>query len=300
MCSDDPTVSRRWRVRNPNSSTVAATWDVYGTDQSGAHQAPPGDSFFFTQTVGGANTTRLFVGGVLQQTKASGGAECSPTDPEPTPEPSPEPTATPEPAPTPPSQGPGQGPGSPIPGLDICWKVTNYNPVDYDQVAYRYIWETERSYVEDMEASSEMIMCHPVNPNPTLRLTQGDTIHAEKTHPLHQCRANAGTIVASVGLFGKNGRSMTTRQWRTFESLDVYLQAKNLQTKETTLLRLADPYLGAIELPAGTYKFSLSARGAKITSRPKNFRMKNLDQDVFLKWAIRGKGAKFKRRGRSR
>jgi hypothetical protein len=79
MCSDEPEVERRWRVRNNTDSDVQYTWVVNGTDQSGGGLAPSGDSFFMTATVGGPNTTiiRWVVDGEQYQTvKASGGAQC--------------------------------------------------------------------------------------------------------------------------------------------------------------------------------------------------------------------------------
>ena len=75
MCSDDPSVSRRWRVRNNTDAPVQYTWEVYGTAQSGAGVAPAGDSFFFTDAIDGANTTKIYWvvdGQTFQKTKASG------------------------------------------------------------------------------------------------------------------------------------------------------------------------------------------------------------------------------------
>jgi hypothetical protein len=83
MCSNDPSVTRRWRVRNLTSNPIPYTWDVYGAGQLGSGLAQPGDSFFETVTVPGTpNTTRIFwvVEGTAYQTvKASGGAQCAPT-----------------------------------------------------------------------------------------------------------------------------------------------------------------------------------------------------------------------------
>ena len=82
MCSNDPTISRRWRVRNNTASPIAFTWDVYGTSQTGAGVAAPGDNFFETVTVPSSpNTTRIFwtVGSEsYNKVKASGGATCEP------------------------------------------------------------------------------------------------------------------------------------------------------------------------------------------------------------------------------
>ncbi|WKN42932.1 T9SS type A sorting domain-containing protein [Tunicatimonas pelagia] len=84
MCSDNPRQQRRWRVRNPNEEDVIYSYVVYGTQQREENLiAPSGDSFFFTTTVGGPNTTKIFwedENGVEQSTvKASGGASCRPT-----------------------------------------------------------------------------------------------------------------------------------------------------------------------------------------------------------------------------
>jgi pimeloyl-ACP methyl ester carboxylesterase len=82
LCSPNPATVRVWRVRNPNSLPVAFTWDVYGTSQTGQGTAPAaqngvaGETTFQTQTVSGANTVRLFVNGVLQDTKASNPNQC--------------------------------------------------------------------------------------------------------------------------------------------------------------------------------------------------------------------------------
>ncbi|TAF66686.1 MAG: DUF11 domain-containing protein [Cytophagales bacterium] len=83
MCSDAPEVSRRWRVRNPNSFPINVDWEVYGANQTGKVVAPPGDSYFFTNTVGTTghpNTTKIYwkdASNTLKSTvKASGGAKC--------------------------------------------------------------------------------------------------------------------------------------------------------------------------------------------------------------------------------
>ena len=83
MCSDDPDITREWRVRNPNNFSVNVRWEVVGTDQSGTITAEPGDSFFTTNTVDGANTTKIYWTDEYEVeqsvVKASGGAQC-PTD----------------------------------------------------------------------------------------------------------------------------------------------------------------------------------------------------------------------------
>jgi hypothetical protein len=61
----------RWRVRNPNSVAINARWDLYNTASAGTIGASPGDTFFETPKTG--TTLRLFVGTILQATKASQG-----------------------------------------------------------------------------------------------------------------------------------------------------------------------------------------------------------------------------------
>lgn len=79
FCTPDMSV-RWWRVSNPNSFDVATTWSVYGTPNSGSHIATPGNSFFTTPNVGGANTTKLFWfdenGTRKDRTKASNNQLC--------------------------------------------------------------------------------------------------------------------------------------------------------------------------------------------------------------------------------
>ncbi len=83
VCSDDPATSRRWRVRNPNDFDVEVRYVVVGAGISGTITATPGDSFFETTTVGGANTTKIFwdnaQGNEVSRTKASGGQACTST-----------------------------------------------------------------------------------------------------------------------------------------------------------------------------------------------------------------------------
>ncbi len=82
MCSDDPETELRWRIRNPNDFDVAVAWQVYGSTQADTVLATPGDSFFFTQTEPGANTTIIRWkdenGQTKQRTKASGKDPCQP------------------------------------------------------------------------------------------------------------------------------------------------------------------------------------------------------------------------------
>lgn len=96
MCSDAPSITRRWRVRNSTEITHTVTWDVVGTTQQGELIAlASSDVFFETQTVPNSpNTVRLFAStGQQIQVKASGGVQC--------PQPTPTPTMTPTPTPVP-------------------------------------------------------------------------------------------------------------------------------------------------------------------------------------------------------
>jgi hypothetical protein len=85
MCSDEPASERRWRVRNHTAASIDYTYQVVGTSQNGGFTAAPGDNFFFTQTVGGPNTTIIYwniEGNNYQTVKASGGAKCEPQEPQ--------------------------------------------------------------------------------------------------------------------------------------------------------------------------------------------------------------------------
>ena len=101
MCSDETTVSLRWRVRNTNSFDVSYTYNVYGTSQSGLGLALANtDVFFFTtpyfvqfdilDTIFTANTTKIFwydENGVQKSTvKASGHTKCIIDNPNPVPQ----------------------------------------------------------------------------------------------------------------------------------------------------------------------------------------------------------------------
>ncbi|HYF69305.1 MAG TPA: T9SS type A sorting domain-containing protein, partial [Ohtaekwangia sp.] len=59
VCSDTPTVYRRWKVINNNPFPIPVTWSVLNTTQSGIHIADVGESFFVTETVSGLNKTMI-------------------------------------------------------------------------------------------------------------------------------------------------------------------------------------------------------------------------------------------------
>ncbi|MFM9838184.1 MAG: T9SS type A sorting domain-containing protein [Cyclobacteriaceae bacterium] len=57
VCSDNPTVTRRWKVTNPNPFEIEATWFVYRTNQTDTISVPPGVSYFTTNTVPNSSNT---------------------------------------------------------------------------------------------------------------------------------------------------------------------------------------------------------------------------------------------------
>ncbi len=81
VCSNNPDIFRRWRVRNPNPFEVMVTWNVVGTTQIGIiYAAGDDDTFFYTEAVSGANTTIIKWfdqdGNEQQKVKASSGEIC--------------------------------------------------------------------------------------------------------------------------------------------------------------------------------------------------------------------------------
>jgi probable HAF family extracellular repeat protein len=79
-CSEDPATQRRWQIHNPNDFDVYVDWEVYEAGQAGAVWAPPGDSYFLTDTVDDPNTIiirwRNEIGEERSLTEASDGAQC--------------------------------------------------------------------------------------------------------------------------------------------------------------------------------------------------------------------------------
>ncbi|WP_445083337.1 DUF7507 domain-containing protein, partial [Algoriphagus sp. oki45] len=77
FCSDDPTASRRWRIRNPNTFAVTVNWTLNnGGAQNGSFVVPANDEIFFdTNTESGANTMIISwvneAGQIKTATKAS-------------------------------------------------------------------------------------------------------------------------------------------------------------------------------------------------------------------------------------
>ncbi len=56
VCSDDPETQLRWRVRNPNDFDVDYTWELYQGPQTGLLRGTPGDTYFYTDRIGDADT----------------------------------------------------------------------------------------------------------------------------------------------------------------------------------------------------------------------------------------------------
>ena len=85
MCSDDPVVQRRWRVRNPNAFDLEVRYEVVGSEQKGSLTATASsDVFFLTSTITGSNTVKLYWEDEQNQrqqlVKASSGAACTPPE----------------------------------------------------------------------------------------------------------------------------------------------------------------------------------------------------------------------------
>ena len=51
LCSDAPSVTRNWKISNPNLFPVTVQWRVIGSDETGTIAAPPGDTSFTTKAV---------------------------------------------------------------------------------------------------------------------------------------------------------------------------------------------------------------------------------------------------------
>lgn len=51
LCSDAPSITRNWKISNPNPFPVKAQWRIEGSGETGSIEAPPGDTSFTTKTV---------------------------------------------------------------------------------------------------------------------------------------------------------------------------------------------------------------------------------------------------------
>jgi hypothetical protein len=59
ICSENPSISRRWRVLNPNEFDVPIEWDLYPYFQTGLIIAHTGENFFYSNTIPGPNSVRI-------------------------------------------------------------------------------------------------------------------------------------------------------------------------------------------------------------------------------------------------
>jgi Leucine-rich repeat (LRR) protein len=59
LCSDEPSVSREWRIQNSNAENVSVNWQVLATSQSGTVVALPGVTMFSTNTEVGNHTVQI-------------------------------------------------------------------------------------------------------------------------------------------------------------------------------------------------------------------------------------------------
>ncbi|MCI0708708.1 MAG: hypothetical protein L0154_00960 [Chloroflexi bacterium] len=100
VCSTDPTVTRRWRVRNLNPFAVLFDWELFGTGVSGSAVAPANSDYFFETPTQDANLMIISVNGVVQDTKTSNGQACATDTPTPTDTPTATDTTTPSNTPT--------------------------------------------------------------------------------------------------------------------------------------------------------------------------------------------------------
>jgi len=80
ICSENPNISRRWRVVNPNEFDVPIEWDLYPYFQTGLIIAHTGENFFYSNTIPGPNSVRIRWqdenSAWQQSVKASSGATC--------------------------------------------------------------------------------------------------------------------------------------------------------------------------------------------------------------------------------
>lgn len=96
LCSNNPSSSLMWRVRNPYETAVELRWDIYSTELSGSITVPGSGEVIFQTTRPNITpvTLRLFSQTTLVATKASSLAQCATPTPLPTSTNTPAPTAT--------------------------------------------------------------------------------------------------------------------------------------------------------------------------------------------------------------
>jgi hypothetical protein len=78
LCSSAPERTRLWRVWNGTHETIAFTWELENSAQSGSGSAAPLSHVFFTTvTAPEPNTVHLYVGGVLVGSAVGTSVQCA-------------------------------------------------------------------------------------------------------------------------------------------------------------------------------------------------------------------------------
>lgn len=179
---------------------------------------------------------------------------------------------------------------------DICWKITNPNPVSYSNTGTRLAWEGAINPLA-LPALSEEIICRAISPQSTLQLFQGGALVGESPHTLTMCGAPPSQVPVTVTLYGRNGKPLTPRQLRRLERAELIVKARELNTSERHNWQITEPYQGAFSVSPGDWRFGLKAKRATITSRPSAFRLNIEDKDsVELNWAIKGWSKMFRKK----
>jgi hypothetical protein len=94
LCTDTPTVNRKWNVHNPNVTAVSFSYAIQGTGQAGSQSIAANSDTQITTNTEGTNVMNLLVNGAVQAFITNTGAACTAVTASPTP------TATPTASPT--------------------------------------------------------------------------------------------------------------------------------------------------------------------------------------------------------
>jgi hypothetical protein len=80
VCSDDPSITLRWQILNPNPFIVSFTWELLNTSQRGTFNATPGETLINTTAMQGKNSLQIsWLDSELSEqktTKSSTGKNC--------------------------------------------------------------------------------------------------------------------------------------------------------------------------------------------------------------------------------
>jgi hypothetical protein len=179
---------------------------------------------------------------------------------------------------------------------EICWEITNPNPISYSDTGTRLAWERAINPLV-LPALSDVTVCRAISPLPTLQLFQGNTLLEESPHTLTMCGAPPSQVPVTVTLYGRNGKPLTRRQLLRLEKAKLLVKARELNSSERHNWLITEPYQGTFSVSPGDWGFGLKAERARITSRPRVFRLRNIEnQDsVELRWAIQGWGRMFRK-----